>query len=347
MERREFAKLFAGIVSGLGLPVAPPARGDTTPQAQVRESAHLDDRYLALGLTGMARAKGWFDAHWGAALIAGYYLCKENPLAPETVAGIQSQLDSAVALRGEQFAPLPQKAPDEALVGQIVEALAPVVEGGLRAHGHAVIYAALSTKALRDVPGMAQPALIRSLCGLSGQIAKLAVTRPRPDISTAYADNQEMIEALFDNLARFEPLLGRPSVRRPNFTHMTTHTEALLTLDELGHHDLVKSGFAGHAAHISAPLPEFDAALHPRMTEASLAAIMSHAYWDNEEHRAVWNKQWDVTENPNGHWIASGHLFKVLYSYHRLVRRIPDQAKVRLCSQILLERYFNPAVDGG
>ena len=42
-----------------------------------------------------------------------------------------------------------------------------------------------------------------------------------------------------------------------------------------------------------------------------------------------------------------GHLFKVLYSYHRLIRRIEDKEKVRLCSMILLERYVNPNVQGG
>jgi len=47
------------------------------------------------------------------------------------------------------------------------------------------------------------------------------------------------------------------------------------------------------------------------------------------------------------YWIAKGHLFKVLYSYHRLVRRIHDLEKVKLCSRILLERYLNPSVQGG
>ena len=74
---------------------------------------------------------------------------------------------------------------------------------------------------------------------------------------------------------------------------------------------------------------------------------MSECYWENETNQAQWNRMWNATDNRNGYRIAAGHLFKVLYSYHRLIRRIEDKAKVRLCSMILLERYVNPNVQGG
>ena len=200
---------------------------------------------------------------------------------------------------------------------------------------------------LGDVPRMAQPALVDSLCGLSRQIGKKAPEKPKNLSSATYVDTQAMIDALFDSLARFEPLLGRPSVRRPNFTHMTTHTEALLNLELMGYRDLVKAGHAGHVAHISAAVPEFDPNVHPQKAVASLESIMAADYWDDDEHRAQWNRKWNNTDNRNGYWIAAGHLFKVLYSYHRLIARVKDDDKVRLCSRILLERYFNPAVNGG
>jgi len=306
----------------------------------------LDDSYLVQGLTGMAKAKGWFDAHWGAAVIAGYYLCKENNLDAETVSGIKSQLDAAIKLRSEQFAPLPDQEPDEALIERVPKAMAPAVEGGLRAHGHAVIFASMSTKALRDVPWMARPALIDSLCGLSRQIARKAPQKLKDRSSATYAETQAMIDALFDSLARFEPMLGRPSIRRPNFTHMTTHTEALMNLELMGYRKLSKAGHPGHAVHIAAAVPEIDSKLHPQESLASLESVMNADYWEDEENRAKWNKKWS-NDNPNGYWIAAGHLFKVLYSYHRLIARVEDKKKVRLCSRILLERYLNPDVEGG
>lgn len=156
-----------------------------------------------------------------------------------------------------------------------------------------------------------------------------------------------MIEATFDSLARFQPLLGRPSIRRPNFTHMTTHTEALMNLESMGYTDLARAGHAGHRVHISAPVPKVDPATSAAADRASLETVMGRSFWESEENQDRWNRKWHATNNRNGHWIAAGHLFKVLYSYHRLIRRIKDQEKVRLCSMVLLERYMNPDVQGG
>lgn len=349
IDRKEFFQVSAGLIGGLSIPGL---LGETGYGASAREgeTTGLDESYLEKGLTAMAQAiaqeKGWFLAHWGAAVISAYYLCQENPLDEETISGIGKQLDSLIGLNAEQFSPLPEASPNEKLIEKIPAALEPAVAGGLRAHGHAVIYASLSVKALRDVPHMAQPMLIEKLCGLSRQIARKkpeAPANPEP-----YADSQEMIEATFDSFTRFEPLLGFPSVKRPNFTHMTTHTEALMNLEQMEYGDVSRAGQLGHRAHIGAPVPEFDPAAETRVeTPASLEDIVSPGYWENEANIDLWNKKWGVDENPNGYWVAFGHLFKVLYAYHRLVRRVEDGEKVRLCSRILLERYFNPQVDGG
>ena len=74
---------------------------------------------------------------------------------------------------------------------------------------------------------------------------------------------------------------------------------------------------------------------------------MSNDYWENRENQERWRRKWNMTDNRNGDWIAAGHLFKVLYSFHRLIRRMGDKQKVRLCAMILLERYVNPNVQGG
>ncbi|MCA8989848.1 MAG: hypothetical protein KDA78_19525, partial [Planctomycetaceae bacterium] len=224
--------------------------------------------------------------------------------------------------------------------------LKPAVEGGLRAHGHAVIYTSLSVRAMRDAPHMADPRLIQLLCNHNGLIAEK--TPQVPEVRNDYADTQAMIKALFDSLARFEPLLGRPSVRRPNFTHMTTHTEALMTLESLGYPELARIGHLGHQAHIGVPVPEFDPAKHPLEEQScSLSDVMSDEFWESEENLKEWNAPWSMQNNPNGYWLAFGHLFKVLYSYHRLIGRIKNQNQVRLVSQILLERTVNPQVQGG
>jgi hypothetical protein len=48
---------------------------------------------------------------------------------------------------------------DEILIERVPMALRPAIQDGLRAHGHAVIFSSLSTKALRGAPQMAQPTL--------------------------------------------------------------------------------------------------------------------------------------------------------------------------------------------
>lgn len=124
------------------------------------------------------------------------------------------------------------------------------------------------------------------------------------------------------------------------FAHAAaTHTEALMNLESMGYQDLASAGYAGHRTHIAAPVPVFDLAVDsPAKNLAALVEVMSNSYWGNAENVNRWNRKWNEKDNPNGYWVAFGHLFKVLYSYHRLIGRIEDKEKVRLCSRILLER---------
>ena len=87
--------------------------------------------------------------------------------------------------------------------------------------------------------------------------------------------------------------------------------------------------------------------VEPEVAFATLDDIMHSTYWEDEQNQTRWRRKWDVKTNRNGHWMAAGHLFKVLYAFHRLAKRIEDKQKVRLCGMILLERYLNPDVQGG
>ena len=135
MNRRDFVRIAGGVLVTLG-----------SPGARAGERRHpLDPSYLELGLTAMARAERWFDAHWGAALIAAYYLCEENDLDGETTAAIEEQLGVVTRTRSHAFRPFTPEPPREGAIASILESLVPTLEGGLRAHGHASIYTALAT----------------------------------------------------------------------------------------------------------------------------------------------------------------------------------------------------------
>ena len=150
MERRDFVRLSAGIVAGLGIPGV--FDGETKAADTERGGGSLDELYLEKGLTGMARSQGWFNAHLGAAVLAGYYMCKENRFSDAIVGSLRTPLDALIQAHEQQFEPFQNVKARTELIGDVPAALRPAIEGGLRAHGHAVIYTSLSVRALRDAP---------------------------------------------------------------------------------------------------------------------------------------------------------------------------------------------------
>ena len=114
----------------------------------------------------------------------------------------------------------------------------------------------------------------------------------------------------------------------------------------MGHADVARLGHAGHGVHIASAVPAIaEEEVHDR-SEVNLAGILSPAFWEDARRQSLWRAKWG-RDNPNGDWIASGHLFKVLYAFNSLTERIPDEALVERCAAILLERYFHPDVTGG
>ena len=72
MIRREFIELSVGIIGGLGIPGEFGGSANAA-ENEKEQSTALDDSYLEKSLIGMVRSVGWFHAHLGAAVLAGYY----------------------------------------------------------------------------------------------------------------------------------------------------------------------------------------------------------------------------------------------------------------------------------
>ena len=121
-----------------------------------------------------------------------------------------------------------------------------------------------------------------------------------------------------------------------------------MNLEAMGYAELARVGHTGHQAHIAEPVPEFEPRDHP-VTDlpVTLEALTTESFWVDPRNVSRWNQAWNESSNPNGYWVAFGHLFKVLYSYQRIIEHVKDEEQARLCSLILLERYMNPAVQGG
>ena len=102
INRKEFLKPSTSIIAGLGIPCVFEGFAHHA-EAKSDEGVAMDDSYLVKGLTGMVRADGWFEAHWGAAVLAGYYLCRDNSLSEQTIIGIKRQLDTVIRLEALRF----------------------------------------------------------------------------------------------------------------------------------------------------------------------------------------------------------------------------------------------------
>ncbi|MCB9880670.1 MAG: hypothetical protein H6834_02675 [Planctomycetes bacterium] len=312
---------------------------------------------LAQGMTAMARAKNWFDAHWGAALIAGHYLCVDSTIDEATRDAMRAELEVVLKTHAEAVRPFARDDADPQASTRIAKSLEPALENGVRAHGHAVIYTALALRALGDAPTLAIPAITNRICDWNRVISKKKPAAPRHpavsptektrDPNPAVVSKKMLARRTFERLADFAPLVGHRHAPRPNFTHWTTHTEALIRLDALGSHQLAHKGLLGLRAHL-----EFDVPAVPRSDPIDRASVTRQAlldarWWRDDERRAQWHETWNVRDNRNGDWIASGHLFKVLYAFTRLACFVDDPRLVETAAQVLFERYFDPLVGGG
>ncbi len=294
----------------------------------------------------MARADDWFGAHWGAALIAGSFLCAEAGLTEEAQSAIRAELDVLRVKKQEACRAFAHAPRQEDFIVPLKDSLLAAMDGGLREHGHAVIYTSLALRALQELPHLAIPAIVDPICGWNRVIAKV---RPHaaPEDTTLYRDERHLVDATLMGLLRFEALVGHPGIHRPNFTHWITHTEALRRFKLEGFGDVWEAGCAGHRAHVATEVPVIRGADSADRTGVSLAAIQAESFWRDASRQEVWHEPWSLRGNPNGDWIAAGHLFKVLYAFFHVTREIQDDVLVQRCARILFERYFDPEVLGG
>ncbi|MCA8963735.1 MAG: hypothetical protein H6838_07365 [Planctomycetes bacterium] len=336
MNRRDFVRITGGVLAALH------ARGVGPCAAAPRRT---DPDLLAAGLTAMARASGWFEAHWGAALLAGHYLVLDPALDAATARAIRDELDLVLVHRADQVRPFPAAAADPRAVEQVARSLAPALTGGLRAHGHAAIYTALALRALRDAPHLAIAAITDRLVGWNRTIARKVPTAPRAE--PAPRPREQLAARTLSRLRDFAPLVGLPRLPRPNFTHWVTHTEALLRLAALGHVELAELGQPGLQAHLEYEVPDVGDSIAVDRAAVSFANMLAPDYWRDESHRAAWHRSWNERDSRNGDWIASGHLFKLLYAFTDLARAVDDRELVERSAVVLFERYFDPEVGGG
>ncbi|MED1725282.1 hypothetical protein [Brevibacillus parabrevis] len=258
----------------------------------------LLDSYLELGLVGMARAaqEGWFEGHYGAALLAGYYMNQEHDLPRHVIEGIERTCEAFRKLKPEWFAPLNQEEEaDPALLDSVIYRLKQNTQQ-LRTSGHGLALGVLALKALKERPDLIRPSVVSGLVELLKRTKEDRPTRywgianyfaiRTEDVASEvapYDTTDEMAVRTFDELHTVIPgrvIDGQRYHFAGEVVHSVTHAQALTELERFGYGEMVKAGIANHRiqTYLNRQRPEF--VLEDEVKEPAFAEIFAPAYWE-------------------------------------------------------------------
>ena len=282
------------------------------PSSTSASASPLGPEYLVRGLTELAAAhpRGWLAGHGGAAILAAYYFCRDNPLDERTALAVKANVD-AFMTQSPDPSPRAEPGPGREDPVRIVEALDKHVHE-LRSGGHDATYAALALRALRDVPECATPAVVEGIVKLLAShwgsyrpVAETPFQREQP--LPPFGGSADVAEAAFR--AALRPWDDVRQVGASGVLHWITHAEALTTLAELGYEDVARHGYEALRRSIHRPAGPAGSRA-PRREPIDWRAP---ADWESAAPKRAFN----------GTWLA-GHAFKLPYSAFRLLRRVED-----------------------
>ncbi len=123
----------------------------------------MDDRYLSLGLSAMATAGEPFMAHFGAALLAGWWFTYDQQASPDLDQAIARTADQVVDKHCWLFDNVLPARPGAALESELVEHVAGKHLDGVWAIGHDVIYTALAVRTFQARPELCTGPIVDGL----------------------------------------------------------------------------------------------------------------------------------------------------------------------------------------
>jgi hypothetical protein len=281
------------------------------------------DAELVRGLDGMSRVADagrdvFVDGHVAAAVLCSVFFGREQEFDADTWRALQALVEARL-LAVPIFAPCREEPADEKLVDGLVEEL-DVGIGSLRRSGHDIIFAALSLKALREVPAAATPARIRGLRAMvrSFGTEKVAGARLRgADPFVGLDDEPRFVRfALAEYLRALD--LYRTGRGHHGFAgHALTVAHALLQLARLGHRETAHKGVPAYHQLVQRARDGADlggqriAAAPPRF-----ATPLQKDYWIERSRK------------PAG-ILVSSHLVKYPYSFYALAKELPDDDELK------------------
>jgi hypothetical protein len=287
--------------------------------------------YLELGLTALARGgqHNWFDGHFGAALLAAYYMNKEHDLPDHVQGGLIRTCEHYRAQHPEWFVPVEGETADLALLARVIEGLR-LNTARLSTSGHGLALGVLGLKALLERPDFLLPSIVE---GLYRTLERTAVDRPDRYYGVEdyfslpvaedteimpYASVQEMVERAFAEIGTVVPTM-RWNGKLYHFTgeleHGITHAQALVELDRLGYAELAAQGMVNHRKQMVLNRLRPQEVLVYEVVEPPFSSIFAESYWAG------------TYDDP--------HAIKVPYAAWSLLKRLPEEqravAEFHLC----------------
>lgn len=281
----------------------------------------INEKYLELGLHALGRSDeihpGWFGGHFGAALLAAYYMNKEYDLPDHVRIGLKRIADHFIARSPQLFVPYENETPDPTLLNRVIE--------GLRANaarlsnsGHGLAYGFLALKAFTDRPDLLLPSIVtgffNTLLDSSqgsgnryfGLVDYSTYTLEQVTDIPEYRSLDDLGVRALTECSRVIPSATIDG-KRYHFTgeveHGLTHAQALYELARLGYIELTESGMHNHRIqmHLNRRIPE--EYLHTEITDPPFETLFAPDYWSQ------------VYNDP--------HALKVPYAALYLIRKLP------------------------
>lgn len=295
---------------------------------RARAEGIVGKEYIAKGIVAMAEAHRfhWAAGHHGAAIIAAYFFCRENPLDERTLLAVRGQMDAFLAFRRKYF-PEPTaagrgRADPDRIARTLERHVAEFRKGGC---GHDAIFASLALKGLRDLPDLASPDAVDGICRMIGQfqeglpveVSAYDQEHPLPP----YQGEEDIAEAAADALLRLRShFVEGTETSVANAVHWITHADALITLHELGYGEVARRGYRAHQQHINHPVREADGRASAPPDAPGIPGLLAAEYWESGAPKDTQGDNWFY-----------GHSFKFPYSLFRVLGRVDDPAKRALC----------------
>jgi hypothetical protein len=267
----------------------------------------------------MATAGEPFMAHFGAALLAGWWFADDQHASADLDRAIARTADQIVDKHRWLFENVPSARPDAALEAELVDQVGGTHLDGVWAIGHDVIYTALAVRTFQARPELCTAPIVDGLHRLvavchQDPLLQIANVFDVADVTGADLAALHLDEPSDVARVALETMVGFTHVyvglHQGHIGHVIDHAHALITLDRLGHHSESRRGRRGFLAHV--------AALRKVWHEEANLTEITVGVKDDARQPAYWEHDYATND-----W-AVGHVFKYPYALYDLLGLVDD-----------------------